>query len=49
MRSVEDWENEWALIEVDLEEIAAGQEIQKRKSWIKRSQSGKTDLVWGKT
>ncbi len=31
MRSVEDWENEWATLEADLEGIASGGEIQKMK------------------
>ncbi len=56
MRSVEDWENEWAVIEADLEGIAPGEEIQKMKKLDeaarkqgKRTLHVPTYFVWGKT
>jgi ubiquinone/menaquinone biosynthesis C-methylase UbiE len=56
MRSVEDWENEWAVIEADLEEIIPGREIQKMKKLDEEArQQGKRTLqvptyfAWGKT
>ena len=56
MRSVEDWENEWAVIEADLEGIIPGREIQKMKKLDEEArQQGKRTLqvptyfAWGKT
>jgi len=56
MRSVEDWENEWAVIEADLEGIIPGREIQKMKKLDeearhqgKRTLQVPTYFAWGKT
>ena len=56
MRSVEDWENEWAVIEADLKGIIQGKEIQKMKKLDEEArQQGKRTLqvptyfAWGKT
>ena len=56
MRSVEDWENEWAVMESDLEGIAPSGEIQKMKNLdeIARKRGERTLHVptyfaWGKT
>ena len=56
MRSVEDWKNEWAVIEADLEGIIPGREIQKMKKLDEEArQQGKRTLqvptyfAWGKT
>jgi SAM-dependent methyltransferase len=56
MRSVVDWENEWAVIEADLEGIAPGEEIQKMKKVDeaarkhgKRTLHVPTYFAWGKT
>jgi ubiquinone/menaquinone biosynthesis C-methylase UbiE len=56
MRSVEDWENEWAVIEADLEGFVADREIQKMKKLDEDArQQGKralrvpTFFAWGKT
>lgn len=56
MRSVEDWENEWAVMEADLEGIAPGEEIQKMKKLDesvrkhgKRTLHVPTYFAWGKT
>ena len=56
MRSDQDWENEWAVIEADLEGIAPGEEIQKMKkldeSARKRGERTlyvPTYFAWGKT
>ena len=56
MRSVEDWENEWAVMESDLEGIAPSGEIQKMKNLdeIARRRGERTLHVptyfaWGKT
>ena len=56
MRSVEDWENEWAVMETDLEGIASGEEIQKMKIMdeIARKNGERalhvpTYFAWGKT
>ena len=56
MRSVEDWENEWAVIEADLEGIIPGSDIQKMKKLDEEArQQGKRTLqvptyfAWGKT
>ena len=56
MRSVEDWENEWAVIETDLKGIASGEEIQKMKKLDEAARKhGKRTLhvpayfAWGKS
>ena len=56
MRSAKDWENEWAVIEADLEGIAPGEEIQKMKKLDetarkqgKRTLHVPTYFAWGKT
>jgi ubiquinone/menaquinone biosynthesis C-methylase UbiE len=56
MRSVEDWENEWAVIEADLEGIVPGEEIQKMKKVDEaarkhgeRTLQVPTFFAWGKT
>jgi ubiquinone/menaquinone biosynthesis C-methylase UbiE len=56
MRSAEDWENEWAVIEADLNGIAASEEIQKMKFLDgiarndgKRTLQVPTFFAWGKT
>jgi len=56
MRSAEDWENEWEVIEADLEGIIPGREIQKMKKLDEEArQQGKRTLqvptyfAWGKT
>jgi len=56
MRSAEDWENEWVVIESDLEGSVTGQEIQKMKQLdkIARSRNERrlhvpTFFAWGKT
>ena len=56
VRSVEDWENEWAVMEADLEGIAPGEEIQKMKKLDesarhhgKRTLHVPTYFAWGKT
>jgi len=56
MRSAEDWENEWAVIQSDLGGIAPGQEIQKMKALDeaarrdgKRTLHVPTFFAWGKT
>jgi ubiquinone/menaquinone biosynthesis C-methylase UbiE len=56
MRSVEDWENEWAVIKADLEGIVSNEEIQKMKTLDEaaRKQGERTLQVptffaWGKS
>ena len=56
MRSAEDWENEWVVIESDLEGSVTRQEIQKMKQLdkIARSRNERrlhvpTFFAWGKT
>jgi ubiquinone/menaquinone biosynthesis C-methylase UbiE len=56
MRSVEDWENEWAVIETDLDGIIPDREIQKMKNLDEtaRKQGERTLYVptffaWGRT
>jgi ubiquinone/menaquinone biosynthesis C-methylase UbiE len=56
MRSVEDWENEWAVIEADLEGWIPSEEIQKIKeldmaarSHNERALHVPTFFAWGKT
>lgn len=56
IRSAEDWENEWAVIEADLAGIAAGEEIQKMKRLDeaarkhgKRALHVPTYFAWGRT
>jgi hypothetical protein len=56
MRSVQDWESEWAVIEADLEGIVPDEEIQNMKNLDEtaRKQGERTLYVptffaWGKT
>jgi len=56
MRSIEDWENEWAVIETDLAGIVPGEEIQKMKKLDEEARKlGERVLqvpsyfAWGKT
>jgi ubiquinone/menaquinone biosynthesis C-methylase UbiE len=56
IRSLEDWETEWAVIESDLEGIVAGEEIQKMKvldeiarKHGERALQVPTFFAWGKT
>ena len=56
VRSVEDWENEWAVIEADLDGIVSGEEIQKMKVLDevarkdgKRTLHVPTYFAWGKS
>lgn len=56
MRSAKDWENEWAVIEADLEGIASSEEIQKMKNLDqaarehgKRTLHVPTNFAWGKS
>ena len=56
MRSAEDWENEWVVIESDLEGSVTGQEIQKMRELDKAARSRNerclhvpTFFAWGKT
>jgi ubiquinone/menaquinone biosynthesis C-methylase UbiE len=56
MRSVEDWENEWSVIEADLEGIAPDEEIQRMKKldeaarkYGERTLQVPTFFAWGKT
>jgi hypothetical protein len=56
MRSTKDWENEWTVINADLEGIAPGEEIQKMKILDeaarrqgKRTLHVPTFFAWGKT
>ena len=56
MRSIEDWENEWAVIETDLDGIVPSEEIQKMKKLDEAARKlGErvlqvpTYFAWGKT
>ncbi|MBI5964951.1 MAG: methyltransferase domain-containing protein [Chloroflexi bacterium] len=56
MRTAEDWENEWAVIQADLEGIAPGEEIQQMKRLDEaarrrgvRALHVPTYFAWGKT
>ena len=56
MRSAEDWENEWAVIEADLDGIVSSEEIQKMKKVDEtarkhgeRTLQVPTFFAWGKT
>ena len=56
MRSVEDWENEWAVMEADLEGIVSSEKIQKMKKLDeaarkhgKRTLHVPTNFAWGRT
>jgi ubiquinone/menaquinone biosynthesis C-methylase UbiE len=56
MRTNEDWENEWAVIEADLEGIVPDEEIQKMKVWDETTRNHgertlhvPTFFAWGKT
>ena len=56
MRSDQDWENEWAVLQTDLEGVASNEEIQKMKvlDEIARKNGERTLYVptyfaWGKT
>jgi ubiquinone/menaquinone biosynthesis C-methylase UbiE len=56
MRSVEDWENEWAVVKADLEGSVSGEEIQKMKVLDENARKNgertlqvPTYFAWGKT
>jgi ubiquinone/menaquinone biosynthesis C-methylase UbiE len=56
MRSTEDWEKEWAVIEADLDGFVKGEEVQKMKRLDeaarrlgKRAMNVPTFFAWGKT
>jgi hypothetical protein len=56
IRSAEDWENEWAVIETDLDGVVPGGEIQKMKVLDEKARRHgertlqvPTFFAWGKT